>query len=933
MTSVDAYAASQQVREAAAVALGAGAGGAAWEAAGFRVQSAPEPGSEALPEAGGSGLAYRVLPAGGALEAFWAGDPAEAPEALSVPASASVQGVEMSVEALAEGAFEGCSGIQRAELPATLRSIGSRAFAGCSQLSRVSLPAGLVTIGDSAFEGCSQLAQLQLPDGLASIGDRAFAGTALPALSLPASVSYVGARAFDGCSQLKEIAVLGASCEPASAVLAGASGTVVYLPEGAPAWVPGLAASGNSVERYALSLPPDTLQVAADGSSTDLGVEAALPEGCRLEASYPASQLSVAVDGTDVLAKAYSAGSAEVAVSIVTEGGLDLARAARQVDAAPAAGAGAPERLPAFAGAEAGAAGEAAEEHHEGAGSAQPMEGEEGVQSGTSTDNEQVFDSTETVAPSEEHHDGAGTPEQMEGAGNAKGSESDAGNVTEDPSTVTDEGQLNESLPIEMGAQTAATMSLRAQAAVDNAIATYGNMAGQQALNATELSDADVIETGTFPTAAAATRRLTWTFYSNGLLEFATLGENPLTLNTPYTGSTGYTTLPWYKYHNQVLATRVQTGSNIVWGRSATMDHFFYGYTRLQVVDMTGFNTIAAGNMSYMFADCPALQRVTFGSTFGIDQVNDMSYMFANASSLKEIDFTGIPTTTSIATTMAHMFDGCSSLEHMRLPTNLNFTRMSSLEAMFNGCSSLQEFSFPSAFNAQAVTSTASLFNGCHSLKYVSLSTFNTPQLTNMNSMFKDCYALTSLDMTPFVVNGDGRENQSSTYLGVNNMASLFQNCVSLTEVDLHTWKLRTLTDSKVVSTGQVNGQDMFNGCSNLVTVYVGTDWNQTSFATTATTMFAGCTSIKGAGGVTYDTAQQAYTMANFTTGYMSAMCHFAHQDDEGVYWTLNGEGNLTLTAANGTAGSLESFGATASTFDGVPPWFGCAINIRTFTV
>ena len=934
VTSVDAYAASQQVREAAAVALGAGAGGAAWEAAGFRVQSAPEPGSEALPEAGGSGLAYRVLPAGGALEAFWAGDPAEAPEALSVPASASVQGVEMSVEALAEGAFEGCSGIQRAELPATLRSIGSRAFAGCSQLSRVSLPAGLVTIGDSAFEGCSQLAQLQLPDGLASIGDRAFAGTALPALSLPASVSYVGARAFDGCSQLKEIAVLGASCEPASAVLAGASGTVVYLPEGAPAWVPGLAASGNSVERYALSLPPDTLQVAADGSSTDLGVEAALPEGCRLEASYPASQLSVAVDGTDVLAKAYSAGSAEVAVSIVTEGGLDLASASRQVMAEPAAGAGAPEELPAFAGAAAGAASEAAEEHHDGANEASQMElpqatvdsdgavtAADGAALGIlgdtlSVDADGVLSDAEgnqvarladgwavtgagavldaegdqvwapATAPSEEHHEGAGTPEQMEGVVDENDSETPvisgmrqmfSARAMQEPAN--DEEALD-----------AAVMSLRAPAAALQIMEVNGvQLTGKYGFRATEIS---------------------WAIYTNGLLELWP-SYNNATVATMDDYGDNLSLLEWIQYKQYVKSFKVRDGKTINIGDSGMLKQFFKGFSRMVAADVTGLNTSKCANMSQMFMDCSSLQQIEFSNLWDVSYCENMSSMFENCTSLTMVDLTGCFTTNERSrgqdVDMSRMFFNCAKLQTMAFPDTYDCYYVANMSYMFYGCVALQSFNFPSSYTADSLQNISYMFYDCHNLAEVTMggptSQYNTVYLNNMTYMFANCYILAEANMRAFDVSA------------VTDMQYMFSNCYAISNIDLSSW---TLDADTAVKAGY-----MFSNCNNLTTVIVGETWDCTSM-NTSNNMFTGCTSIKGASGVTLGSTVNN-SMAQYQTGYFSAKSR--HGD---VYWELNGAGDLVLSPVSGNTGTFSDFADSANT---TPPWYSCASNVRTFSI
>ncbi|WP_414733977.1 leucine-rich repeat protein [Acetobacterium carbinolicum] len=69
----------------------------------------------------------------------------------------------------------------------TITAISDQAFSGCSNLSSVTLPLGLTAIGAEAFNNCSKLTDIEIPKGVISIGNAAFGFDAGKA---PASRSY-----------------------------------------------------------------------------------------------------------------------------------------------------------------------------------------------------------------------------------------------------------------------------------------------------------------------------------------------------------------------------------------------------------------------------------------------------------------------------------------------------------------------------------------------------------------------------------------------------------------------------------------------------------------------------------------------------------------------------------------------------------------------
>ena len=83
------------------------------------------------------------------------------------------------------GAFQGCLGFNRLELPASLQFIGVETFADCANLTgQLILPEGVTTIECNAFENCT-----------------GFTGT----LVIPESVETVEGEVFNGCTGIENL--------------------------------------------------------------------------------------------------------------------------------------------------------------------------------------------------------------------------------------------------------------------------------------------------------------------------------------------------------------------------------------------------------------------------------------------------------------------------------------------------------------------------------------------------------------------------------------------------------------------------------------------------------------------------------------------------------------------------------------------------------
>ena len=108
-----------------------------------------------------------------------------------------------------ENMFKGCGNLSSLTMP-TISSIEEGVFCGCEKLKAVSLSNQISVIPDSAFEGCTSLATITLPNSLQKIGKKAFYDcNGLTEIYIPTRVSSIGEEAFYNCAGLGMISYPG----------------------------------------------------------------------------------------------------------------------------------------------------------------------------------------------------------------------------------------------------------------------------------------------------------------------------------------------------------------------------------------------------------------------------------------------------------------------------------------------------------------------------------------------------------------------------------------------------------------------------------------------------------------------------------------------------------------------------------------------------
>ena len=297
----------------------------------------------------------------------------------------------------------------------------------------------------------------------------------------------------------------------------------------------------------------------------------------------------------------------------------------------------------------------------------------------------------------------------------------------------------------------------------------------------------------------------------------------------------------WYNEADANGNYDITIGSNNTIYANPSSFELFSNLTNVTSIDLSNMDTSGMTNMSNMFSDNTSLTNITFGDNFNTANVINMSGMFKNCTILKTIDLSSFDT--SNATIMASMFMNCQGLQNLDLKS-FNTSNVTNMFYMFYNCSSLTSLDL-SSFNTSNVERMDAMFYNCSSLTSLDLSNFNTSKITDMTYMFNRCKSLTNINLSSF---------------DTSNVSSLYDAFAGLTS--LKVLDLSSFDTSKVTNMGR-----MFLNSNNLVTIYVSDLWN-ISNVTSASRMFEGCTSLKGA--VPYDSSKTDASMANYTNGYLT---------------------------------------------------------------
>ena len=168
-----------------------------------------------------------------------------------------------------------------------------------------------------------------------------------------------------------------------------------------------------------------------------------------------------------------------------------------------------------------------------------------------------------------------------------------------------------------------------------------------------------------------------------------------------------------------------------------------------------------------------SVRQVSFAGT--LHQEGSCEKLLDGFSALEAVDFTNFET--SGATSMRAMFQNCHSLKRLDL-SGFDTRNVTNMRYMFNKCRSMRNLDL-TGFQTSQVTEMQRMFQACEVLTTLDLSSFDTSRVTNMSNMFQNCNALRSLDISGFDTSAI---DTSDTKEG---MQHIFSGCKSLQAVAL----------------------------------------------------------------------------------------------------------------------------------------------------
>ena len=274
--------------------------------------------------------------------------------------------------------------------------------------------------------------------------------------------------------------------------------------------------------------------------------------------------------------------------------------------------------------------------------------------------------------------------------------------------------------------------------------------------------------------------------------------------------------------------------------------------SKLQTIDLSGFDTSESEDMSRMFAASPELKSLDL-SGFNTSKVKNMTYMFYDAGKIEALDLSAFDT--SNVTTMYGLFNGMRALKNLNI-SSFNTQNVTEMQEMFQYNSSLTSLDL-SHFDTRKVTNMRSMFYNLSNVTSLDLSSFDTRNVKQMNDMFQGVSKVPTLRLNNF--------NTEK----VENMSGMFAYMSELEDLDVSSFDTRKVTNMYGMFSGvkKLRSLNVANFNTNAVTNmgYMFTNMaalenlNVNNFNTSAVTnmnnMFSGMTNLRSLNLSNFDTA------------------------------------------------------------------------------
>ena len=338
--------------------------------------------------------------------------------------------------------------------------------------------------------------------------------------------------------------------------------------------------------------------------------------------------------------------------------------------------------------------------------------------------------------------------------------------------------------------------------------------------------------------------------------------------------------------------------------------------SKLQTIDLSGFDTSEAEDMSRMFAASPELKTLDL-SGFNTSKVKNMTYMFYDAGKIETLDLSAFDT--SNVTTMYGLFNGMRALKNLNI-SSFNTQNVTEMQEMFQYNSSMTSLDL-SHFDTSKVTNMKSMFYGLSNVTSLDLSSFDTRNVKQMNDMFQGVSKVPTLRLNNF--------NTEK----VENMSGMFAYMSELEDLDVSSFDTRRVTNMYGMFSGvkKLRSLNVANFNTNVVTNmgYMFTNMaalenlNVNNFNTSAVTnmnnMFSGMTNLRSLNLSNFDTSNvkdmggmfhnmktiTELNLSNFNTGNVLGM--------EAMFYNMTALKTLDISNFDTSqVGSVKSIFATA---------------------
>ena len=366
------------------------------------------------------------------------------------------------------------------------------------------------------------------------------------------------------------------------------------------------------------------------------------------------------------------------------------------------------------------------------------------------------------------------------------------------------------------------------------------------------------------------------------------------------------------------------------------MSSMFCNCVALTSLYLTNFNTEKVTYMKDMFAACRALTTIYASSKFVTPQVSNSSGMFNYCEKLKgEVEewtddkatdktyakieggyfSRAIPRVKYADGTLTFFLASKETLGEneyelnsgKNLPewvkkhslgitkvvfdTSFANARPTSCYKWFWWCDKLKQVEGIKNLNTKEVTDMVDMFCDCRDLSSLDVSGFNTGKVTDMSGMFYECISLKLLDVAKF------------NTANVKSMSNMFYRCYNLDLLNVTNFNTANVT----------NMQGMFYSCPALTTIYASDNF-VTGKVTDGSSMFSGCTNLKGFIHYMSNPDKIDQTYANYKTGYFTKLVGKNGDEKIGATGETLATDNLVLDDGKDFV-AYEPFAAKAASY------------------